>query len=68
MKNLFIANVTGGGYSWRDAARDQGMDPKKLKCITWHSTGGAIPDGAVAFFRVRPGDPANYLVEKGEAK
>ena len=65
MKNLHYANIAGTSDvqpSWQEVATAAGLDPKRLTCVTWCEIGRHVPKNAVAFFKVRSGDPANYLV------
>jgi hypothetical protein len=62
MINLGYCNVvysTDIQPSWEERASQFGLDPSVLRCVTWHQ---GKPNDAVAFFHVRPKDPANYLV------
>ena len=65
MKNLGHANAAGTTAvqeSWQEAATAAGLDPSQLTCVAWYEIGRRVPEEAVAFFKVRSGDPTNYLL------
>jgi len=57
-----IDKDTDRQVGWVTSARQHGLDPDKLKVVTWHC--GMTPDDAVAYFYVRMSDPPNYLVPR----
>lgn len=66
MINLGFCNVAGDThyqFGWETVARQHGLNPDELTVITWHSR---VPNDAVtvAVFKVRPGDPTNYVIRR----
>lgn len=64
MINLYFCNVVGTKNTWEEALKAYGKNPNDFACLSWHWATDEVRRNAIACFKVRPGDPTNYIVPK----